>query len=329
MIESDMGQYALPPSEQDPIHLDTPTAEHDGAASPIDPDIAEHLGHDAIQQADIELIDIPEQANARTAEVEAEALIPTPRRMRPKKITPEVSKDYPKLFVSLPSDEERRVTVDEERQLIALIMDGGDRSRVAQDAFSRLFRSHAPGIVKQDIFKKMPLYDIENILSGTAEKAWNAIRQGRLPLRSDRSRESTLAWFRRVAHNHVIDEGRKAKLRPYDTQALPLHEVVTDQTRIFSNPISLERRVMAKVTLEILFDEFVKLRQKRDEESPNDIVDPYEILNLFQLAADGYTVSQIAQKTGLEPGTVKSRLFYAKKDMKKIAKQLALEENTI
>lgn len=100
-------------------------------------------------------------------------------------------------------------------------------------------------------------------------------------------------WLFTVVRNLVIDYHRSCRTRPVETQMSDVSETefVNEADRV------LTARVVAEALGELP-------RQQR------------EVITLMYFS--GYTVNQAAERLGIPPGTVKSRSFYAMRELRRL-----------
>lgn len=100
-------------------------------------------------------------------------------------------------------------------------------------------------------------------------------------------------WLFTVVRNLVIDHHRACRTRPVETQLSDMSEpVFADET---------DRVLTARVVADALAE---LPRQQR------------EVVTLMYFS--GYTVNQAAERLGIPPGTVKSRSFYAMRELRRL-----------
>jgi RNA polymerase sigma-70 factor (ECF subfamily) len=99
-------------------------------------------------------------------------------------------------------------------------------------------------------------------------------------------------WLFTVVRNLVIDHHRACRIRPVETQLSDVQETVfADET---------DRVLTARVVAEALAE---LPRQQR------------EVITLMYFS--GYTVNQAAERLGIPAGTVKSRSYYAMRELRR------------
>lgn len=112
-------------------------------------------------------------------------------------------------------------------------------------------------------------------------------------------RQSIIPWISRIAHNKAVDHIRGVARRVTPASLDEIYEK-TGADLIEDTEQNLERKVMAREEAQ----EVLKVLTPRER-------------TLFRLRADGYRDKEIAEKTGLYPGTVKTQVNRAREKVRK------------
>ena len=165
-----------------------------------------------------------------------------------------------------------------QREMVELAQ-AGDRDAFAALAGSVVDRLYATAV--------LILHDhalAEDATQETIVRAWRDLPSLRDPDRFD-------AWLRRLLTNVCRDEGRRQRRRGGEITLLPVHEpAVDDSSEVLASQDALERA----------------FRRLSGEQRAVVVLHYY----------DGLTQREVADAMGLPLGTVKSRLFEARKRLK-------------
>ncbi|ELR72741.1 RNA polymerase sigma-E factor [Fulvivirga imtechensis AK7] len=178
-------------------------------------------------------------------------------------------------------------------ELLILRSQQGDRK-----SFELLVKRWHPRLVRHALF----IVKDREVAQDIAQESWQSAIRG-LPGLKDTGRFSS--WIYRIAHNKSIDWIRKNKKEHeiMDNLELDIQKSAEDEP-VITGELSAAERV--KVTLNTLPD-----HQKL-------------ILTLFYL--EEQSLKEIARILSLPEGTVKSRLFYAREQLKKKYKEVNHEK---
>lgn len=126
----------------------------------------------------------------------------------------------------------------------------------------------------------------EDILQEAFARAWR--HSSAFGCDTDKARP----WLFTVVRNLVIDYHRACQIRPPETQLSDVSEAP------FSD--EADRVLTARIVAEVL-------KQLPEQQR--------EVITLMYFT--GYTVTQVAERLGIPPGTVKSRSFYAMRELRR------------
>ena len=174
------------------------------------------------------------------------------------------------------------------------------------DAFAELFEQFRP-LLHRLAFRMVGANDCEDVVMDTYLKVWRA-------LPSFKGRASLKNWLCRVLRNAALDAIRSRSRR--QSREVSVHDYRDDE-----ETLGLDERLPDPGGIapdeQAHADDLGQLIQQAVDELPE-----HHRIPLLLREVDGLSYKEIAAATGVSKGTVMSRLFYAKRTLRKMLKDL-------
>ncbi len=170
-------------------------------------------------------------------------------------------------------------------------------TKMTSDPFSLLFSPHIPMLYRMAYQWTLNGDDAEDLVQELASKMINKVDQLK-------SIEQLRPWLVKVMYRIFVDRYRRRKNSP-----VVFENNLDDQQIINNSLITDNHDPEAKLHSSNLKNTLIAELKK---------IEPNPAAALFLFEVEGYTLAEIADIQGISEGTVKSRIFRAKRNLKKI-----------
>mgnify|MGYP006275680457 FL=1 len=173
------------------------------------------------------------------------------------------------------------------------------------DAFARLFEQYRP-LLYRIAYRLVGANDCDDVVMDTYLKVWRA-------LPSYKGKASLKNWLCRVVRNAALDTLRSRSRR--NEREVPAEKQHDDEHRTLEEIIPDTRAPAPDAQAHA--SDLHHIIYKAIEELPE-----HHRIPLLLREVDGCSYKEIAAATGVSVGTVMSRLFYAKRTLRKLLKDI-------